>query len=245
MIVPTAAVARGTADVVVWAMNHAAPPRGGAAQGPVVVAGFFPYRGRHPGACSRSLAAYASGSSSHNRGLTCLEPTSSVPERPGGRRQGRPGSRVPGNGSGGEGSSDGLVRPPLLLMVHVTAVVRTGVVRSAKSASGPLGKSLRPLASAGQNPDFPYGSGLWVGRKIPGALNRILEGRILRNSRRSAPEPALSVGFPGNYRSGPPACSGPVGAHRKGHHRRFGRGCSSGAMGRAFGMVLNCSISSW
>ena len=36
-----------------------------------------------------------------------------------------------------------------------------------------------------------------------------------------------------------------AGVHRKGHHRRFGRGGSSGAMGRAFGMVLNCSISSW
>ena len=38
---------------------------------------------------------------------------------------------------------------------------------------------------------------------------------------------------------------GRFGAHRKGHHRRFGRGGSSGAMGRAFVMVLNCSISSW
>ena len=38
---------------------------------------------------------------------------------------------------------------------------------------------------------------------------------------------------------------GRFGAHRKGHHRRFGRGSSSGAMGRAFVMVLNCSISSW
>ena len=36
-----------------------------------------------------------------------------------------------------------------------------------------------------------------------------------------------------------------AGVHRKGHHRRFGRGSSSGAMGRAFVMVLNCSISSW
>ena len=50
----------------------------------------------------------------------------------------------------------------------------------------------------------------WIGREIPGALKRILEGRISRNSCRSAPEPALSVGFPGNCRSGPPACSGPV-----------------------------------
>ena len=40
--------------------------------------------------------------------------------------------------------------------------------------------------------------------------------------------------------------------HRKGrHHRRFGRGGSSGSMGwagaadRAFGKALNCSISSW
>ena len=108
-----------------------------------------------------------------------------------------------------------------------------------------LGKSLRPLARSGQNPDFPYGVVFWVGREIPGALKRILEGRISRNSCRSAPEPALSVGFPGNCRSGPPACSGPVRSSPEGHHRRFGRGGSSGAMGRAFVMVLNCSISSW
>ena len=37
---------------------------------------------------------------------------------------------------------------------------------------------------------------------------------------------------------------GRFGAHRKGH-QRFGWGGSSGAMGRAFVMVLNCSISSW
>ena len=49
-------------------------------QGPVVAVDFFPYRGRHPGACSRSLAAYASGSSSHNRGPTCRRTHISVPD---------------------------------------------------------------------------------------------------------------------------------------------------------------------
>ena len=56
-----------------------------------------------------------------------VEPTSPSPTS----RWTPPGQpRIPsaGNGSGGESSSAGLVRPPLLQMVHVTAVVRTVAV---------------------------------------------------------------------------------------------------------------------
>ena len=66
-------------------------------------------------------------------------------------------------------------------------VVRTGVVRSAKSASGPLRKSLRPLAMAGQNPDFPYGGGLWVGHRGPGLVPKITPAAPLGRERPVSP----------------------------------------------------------
>ena len=79
-IVPTAPIVRGTVSVGVWAMNDETTPRGGSAGGRLSLWISSPYRGRHPGACSRSLAAYASGSSSHNRGPTCRRTHISVPD---------------------------------------------------------------------------------------------------------------------------------------------------------------------
>ena len=70
------------------------------------------------------------------------------------------------------------------LRAVLSDVVRTGVVRSAKSASGPLRKSLRPLVRAGQNPDFPYGGGLWVGHLGPGLVPKITPAAPLGGSGR-------------------------------------------------------------
>ena len=76
------------------------------------------------------------------------------------------------------------------------------------------------MARVASTADFQHGVVLpRVGRGSPGGLNRIVGGRF--------------------------------GGQPKGHHRRFGWGCSSGSMGRAgpagraFGIVLNCSINSW
>ena len=85
----------------------------------------------------------------------------------------------------------------------------------------------------------------WVGREISGTLKRILEGRLPRNSCRSAPDPALQ--FEITEIAGlvlRPALD-LFGAHRKGHHQRFVRGAVSCAAGKAFVMVLTCSSSSW
>ena len=95
-IAPTAPIVRGTVSVGIWAMNDETPPNGGAA-GAGCRCEFLPL----PGDVTQEHVlevspAYASGSSSHNRGPTCRRTHISRPRRPGGRRQGSPGSRVPG-----------------------------------------------------------------------------------------------------------------------------------------------------
>ena len=81
-----------------------------------------------------------------------------------------------------------------------------------------------------------FSGGFQVGREIIGALKRILEGRIFGDSCRSVRIRPDSPGIAHWVLRPTPSLSG---AHQKGHHRRFGRGDSGVAMGRALVTVFN------